>query len=122
MIQINYRDSHPFYEQIKLNIIKLITTGGLAANEKLPSVRELAATLAMNPNTVQRAYRELEAEGYIYKVTGRGTFVTDRMPEDSPRKNKLLQKFDEIVEELIFLAVKKDELIERIRRKGDMKR
>ena len=114
MVNINYRDSRPFYEQIKANIIKLITSGGLEANTKLPSVRELAAELAMNPNTVQRAYRELEAEGYIYKITGRGTFVTDEIPENSPKKAELLKQFDDTVEELLFLAVKKVELIKRI--------
>ena len=68
----------------------------------------------MNPNTVQRAYRELEAEGYIYKITGRGTFVTDEIPENSPKKAELLKQFDDTVEELLFLAVKKVELIKRI--------
>ena len=65
MIQLNYRDSKPIYEQIKDGLRKLVISNSLSADEKLPSVRELAAKLAINPNTIQRAYRELETEGYI---------------------------------------------------------
>ena len=72
MIQLNYRDSKPIYEQIKDGFRKLIITNSLSANEKLPSVRELASGLAINPNTIQKAYRDLESEGYTYTVAGRG--------------------------------------------------
>ena len=70
MIQLNYRDSKPIYEQIKDGFRKLIITNSLSANEKLPSVRELASGLAINPNTIQKAYRDLESEGYTYTVAG----------------------------------------------------
>ena len=63
MISLNYRDSRPIYEQIRDGLRKLIVTGALGADEKLPSVRALAAQLAINPNTIQRAYNELEGEG-----------------------------------------------------------
>ena len=67
MIQINYRDTRPFYQQIKDNVRHLVVSGALKKDDKLPSVRELAASLAINPNTIQRAYRELENEGiYLY--------------------------------------------------------
>ena len=62
MIQLNYRDAKPIYEQIKDGLRKLVITNSLIANEKLPSVREMASKLAINPNTIQKAYRELEAE------------------------------------------------------------
>lgn len=114
MIQINYRDGRPYYEQIKENVRKLITTGVLQPDEKLPSVRDLAAQLAINPNTIQRAYRELELEGYAYKVSGRGTFVAAVEQEESPRKKELLSAFDEIVSELLYLSVTKEALKERI--------
>ena len=65
MLTLNYRDTKPIYIQIKSGLKKLMITGAIAADEKLPSVRELAGTLAINPNTIQRAYRELEAEGYL---------------------------------------------------------
>ncbi|MCR4992688.1 MAG: GntR family transcriptional regulator [Lachnospiraceae bacterium] len=77
MISINYRDSRPVYEQIVDGFKKLIVTGLIKKDEKMPSVRELAAQYAINPNTIQRAYRDLENEGYIYSVPGRGSFVVD---------------------------------------------
>ena len=86
----------------------------LSADEKLPSVRELAAKLAINPNTIQKAYRDLESEGYIYTVTGKGTFVAERKEVYDARAKELLTEFDEIVEELFFLSVKEKELVERM--------
>ena len=106
MIQLNYRDSKPIYEQIKDGFRKLIITNSLSANEKLPSVRELASGLAINPNTIQKAYRDLESEGYTYTVAGKGTFVAEH--------RELLEEFDEVVEELCFLSVSRSDLITRI--------
>lgn len=114
MIQLNYRDSKPIYEQIKDGFRKLIVSNSLSANEKLPSVRELASSLAINPNTIQKAYRDLESEGYIYTVAGKGTFVAERQEIFDTRQHELLEEFDEIVEELYFLSVKRKELIDRI--------
>lgn len=114
MIQLNYRDSKPIYEQIKDGFRKLIISNSLSANEKLPSVRELASGLAINPNTIQKAYRELESEGYIYTVAGKGTFVAEHREVVDTRAQKLLAEFDEVVEELYFLSVQKKELIERV--------
>lgn len=114
MIQLNYRDSKPIYEQIKEGFRKLIISNSLSADEKLPSVRELASSLAINPNTIQRAYRDLESEGYIYTIAGKGTFVAERKEIYDTRQSELLEEFDEIVEELYFLSVKKKDLIERI--------
>ena len=84
MISLNYRDSRPIYEQIRDGLRKLIVTGALSADEKLPSVRALAAQLAINPNTIQRAYNELEGEGYIYSVPGKGSFAAPPPAADSP--------------------------------------
>lgn len=114
MIQLNYRDSKPIYEQIKDGFRKLIISNSLSANEKLPSVRELAASLAINPNTIQRAYRDLENEGYIYTVAGRGTFVAEHQETFDARQHELLEEFDEVVEELLFLSVDRKKLVERM--------
>ena len=73
MLTLNYRDSRPIYEQIKDGLRRMIVTGAMAQDEKLPSVRALATQLSINPNTIQRAYNELEAEGYIYSVAGKGS-------------------------------------------------
>ena len=83
MISLNYRDSRPIYEQIRDGLRKLIVTGALSADEKLPSVRALAAQLAINPNTIQRAYNELEGEGYIYSVPGKGSFAAANAAADN---------------------------------------
>ena len=80
MIQLNNRDPRPIYEQIKESLCRLILTGVLTEGERLPSVRELAGKLAINPNTIQRAYREMESEGFIYSVTGKGSYVVGRYP------------------------------------------
>ena len=114
MIQLNYRDSKPIYEQIKEGLRRLVVTGALSAGEKLPSVRELASQLAINPNTIQRAYRELENEGYIYTLVGKGTFVAENDNMDKTREKELLKEFDELVTELLYLKVCKSTLQERI--------
>ena len=113
-IQISYRDSKPIYEQIKDGFRKLIITNSLSANEKLPSVRELASGLAINPNTIQKAYRDLESEGYTYTVAGKGTFVAEHREILNTRQHELLEEFDEVVEELCFLSVSRNDLITRI--------
>ena len=74
MVTINYRDGRPIYEQVKDDLRRLVVTGAMQPGEKLPSVRELAVLLAINPNTIQRAYHELESEGYIVSVPGKGSF------------------------------------------------
>ena len=107
MIQINYRDSRPIYEQIKDGIRKLIVQGIMQNNENLPSVRELATSLTINPNTIQRAYRELEAEGYVYTVKGKGCFVAGVPEENTARKKELLKEIADASEELKFMGIQK---------------
>ena len=110
MFAINYRDSRPIYEQIMDELRKLIISGVFAPDEKLPSVRELAQTLAINPNTIQRAYRELELSGYIYSVAGKGNFAAGRHEVDEGRKAELLRQLAETAQELRFLGVSEEEL------------
>ena len=110
MISLNYRDSRPIYEQIRDGLRKLIVTGALAADEKLPSVRALAAQLAINPNTIQRAYNELENEGYIYSVPGKGSFAAGDTGADAARREELLEKTREMLAELRYLGVTQTEL------------
>ena len=114
MIQLNYRDTRPFYQQIKDNIRHLVISKAISENYKLPSVREMATSLAINPNTIQRAYRELENEGYIYTIPGKGTFVSEIDQANVSRQKDLLGKFDTIVSELLYLSVPVTELTSRI--------
>ena len=114
MIQLNYRDSKPIYEQIKDGLRRLVVSGAVKQDEKLPSVRELATNLSINPNTIQKAYRELEQEGYIYTIAGKGSFAAQRADVASGRNEELMKEFDEIVKELLYLYEDKDFLIKRI--------
>ena len=114
MISLNYRDSRPIYEQIKDGLKKLIVTGGLAVDEKLPSVRALATQLSINPNTIQRAYNELEGEGYIYSVPGKGSFAAACAGADGGRRRELMEKVRELLAELRYLGVSQRELLELV--------
>ncbi len=76
MIVLDYRDKRPLYEQMAEKLERLIVNGGLEPLTRMPSVRSLAVELSVNPNTVQRAYAQLEQDGYLYTVSGRGSFVT----------------------------------------------
>jgi len=114
MIQLNYRDSKPIYEQIKDGLRRLVVTGAVKKDEKLPSVRELATSLSINPNTIQKAYRELEQEGYIYTIAGKGSYAAERGFVASVRSEELMKEFDEIVKELLYLCEDKEILIKRI--------
>lgn len=119
MISIDYRDPRPIYEQIKVSLRRLIVTGVMQPEERLPSVRELSSQLAVNPNTVQRAYRELETEGYIYSMVGKGSFVAPDKRLDQNRAELLLRQFDEAVTELRFMGYSADDLAVRIREGGN---
>ena len=110
MISLNYRDSRPIYEQIKDGLRKLIVTGAIGTDEKLPSVRSLATQLSINPNTIQRAYNELEGEGYIYSVPGKGSFATGDPDADATRRRELWDKTRELLAELWYLGVSQEEL------------
>lgn len=114
MLELNYRDARPIYEQIKDGLRRLVLSGVIAQDEKLPSVRELASQLAINPNTIQKAYRELEKEGCIYTVSGKGSFAAPLSDIRSGRKDELLMQFDKIAKELLFLQVAPEALKQRI--------
>ena len=114
MIQLNYRDPRPIYEQVKDGIRKLAYSGMIGPDEKLPSVRELASKLAINPNTISRAYKELEQEGFIYTLTGRGTFINQEFDLNDSKKEELYQQFDKVTKELLGISITPEELKERI--------
>jgi len=92
VIVLNYRDPRPLYEQVRTGLRRLIAAGVIADGEKLPSVRQLASELAINPNTIQRAYNELEAEGYAVSIPGKGNFAVcgDRQLEEQKTQLRAL--------------------------------
>ena len=114
MIQLNYRDPRPIYEQVKDGIRKLAYSGMIGPDEKLPSVRELASKLAINPNTISRAYKELEQEGLIYTLTGKGTFINQDFDLNDSRKEELFQQFDKVAKELLGISITPEALVERL--------
>ena len=115
MLTLNYRDSRPIYEQIKDGLRRLIVTGALGPDEKLPSVRSMATELAINPNTIHRAYGELESEGYIYSVPGKGSFAAPVQAPMEVRRMELLERLRELVAELRYLGVSDAELMALIK-------
>ena len=110
MICINFRDPRPIYEQVRDRFRELIISGVLPVGEKLPSVRELAASLTINPNTIQRAYRELEQEGYIVSVPGKGSFAALPPEAVEARKAELSEKLRALAKELNALGMSGEEI------------
>lgn len=111
MIVLDYRDSRPLYQQVKDSLRRMMLTGLLEPDEKLPSVRSLATQLAINPNTIQRAYAELEAEGYIYSVASRGSFVSAGDGEHLRRVAELTGRLVPLLEELKSLGYTREQLL-----------
>ena len=110
MLSINYKDPRPTYEQVRDVLRQHILSGAIKPEERLPSVRELAASLAINPNTIQRAYRELEAGGLIYTVAGKGAFAASDGSAAVRRKEELLAALRREAAELRTLKVPRQEL------------
>ena len=111
LLVINPRDPRPLYLQIKEGLCRLILSGAIATGERLPSVRELAGQLAINPNTIQRAYRELESDGFIYSVSGKGSFAAALKEVDESRRSAKEQEFRTAAQELLRLGTPKAALI-----------
>lgn len=111
MITLDYRDKRPIYEQIVDEIEKLIVSEVLKADEKLPSVRNLAMEISINPNTIQRAYMQLESDGWIYTVKGKGNFVSDKSSWLSPKKQEALDSLKKEIDKAKALGITKEEII-----------
>ena len=102
MILLDYKDRRPIYEQVVSKLEELMLLGAMKENEPLPSVRSLAMDLSINPNTIQRAYVELERQGYIYTVKGKGSFVAD--------KKEVLLQVSDMIDEAIRVGIPGDEI------------
>lgn len=113
VIQLDLRSRLPIYEQLVEKIKELIVKGILQSDEQLPSVRTLASELTINPNTIQKAYRELEREGYIYSIKGRGSFVSSNVDVvDNEKKETLKVEIKKNITEAVFLGIKKQDIFE----------
>ncbi len=115
MILIDFKDSRPIYEQVVDRFRMLILKGIIVPDEKLPSVRNLAVELSINPNTIQRAYGELERQGYIYTVKGKGNFATcsDRLIDRY--KEEICRQLRDLCETAVSIGMTEEELIDDIR-------
>ncbi len=119
MIHLDYRDARPIYAQICDGIRDQIRSGILASGERLPSVRELATQLTINPNTIQRAYRELESQGWVASVAGKGCFVSGIPAGQESQQERLLRQFDDIAETLLEMGISPEMLKRRIEKGGN---
>ena len=118
MLSLNYRDPRPLYEQLEEKLRRMILSGAIGPGEKLPSVRELAGQLSINPNTIQRAYRELEAAGFLYSVPGKGSFAGALDQVDESRRLELKRKLREVYTELIQLGEDPAALLRELQEEG----
>ena len=114
MLFLDYQDSRPIYEQIVEKFRMLILSGAVEPSSKMPSVRQLAVELSINPNTIQRAYRQLEMEGWIATVPGKGCFVCGCPAEDPQEELKCLNTLEETVQRLLAMGYTRQELIQKI--------
>jgi len=116
MLHLDYRDARPIYIQIIEGYRAQITAGVLESGEKLPSVRELAVQLSINPNTIQRSYRQLELEGWIATVPGKGCFVCGIPQSAIDRQTEHLAAFDRAVAALLSCGLTPEDLIRRLQK------
>lgn len=112
MIQLDLQSRIPIYEQLYKKIIELISSQDLKPNEQLPSVRILAKDLGVNPNTVSKAYQQLEHDGVIYSLAGRGSFISE--VNENLLRTKALTEFDEAALAALRVGATKGELSGRL--------
>ncbi|MCR4704841.1 MAG: GntR family transcriptional regulator [Lachnospiraceae bacterium] len=114
MIILDYKDTRPIYEQIVDKLQKLILSGALTPDQKMPSVRSLAMELSINPNTVQRAYEELLRGGFLYTIKGRGNFVSYNDSLSSLKKEEYVRQMRSILKEASEIGISRDEILEEL--------
>ncbi|UOR10491.1 GntR family transcriptional regulator [Halobacillus amylolyticus] len=115
MFELDIRSRIPIYEQLVEKLKHLIINDVLQQDEKLPSVRELAQQLTINPNTIQKAYRELEAQGYTYSVKGKGSFVNPASPSrDKEKLAEVRLELRKLFAEAMYIGMTAQEIVELI--------
>lgn len=111
MILIDYKDRRPIYEQIVDKVEELIIKGVLKPDSQMPSVRALSVELSINPNTIQKAYAELERRGFLYSVKGKGSFVSFQESILEEKSRKIKEEITKNIEEAKLLHIQEDELV-----------
>jgi len=123
MYSIDSRSAIPVYEQLKRQIVLSIVSGRLDEEEKLPSIRELAAALRINPNTVAKTYRQLETDGYVSSRKGLGVFISAGVRELQSNRIEIFEELtDEYISKAAGLGLNADEIIKGLagRLKGEI--
>lgn len=123
MIVLDFRDKRPIYEQVEEKISRMIACGALAPGSKLPSVRNLAIDLSVNPNTIQRAYAQLEQDGYIYTVSGRGNFVANDSSWKQVRIQSVIEQLRPLLENAKHSGLSKlqiEKIVDEVWKGGDI--
>lgn len=118
MIILDYKDTRPIYEQIVDKLQKLIINGVLEPDSKMPSVRTLAMELSINPNTIQKAYAELERQGFLYTIKGRGNFVTYHEGLYLLKKEEYMKKIEAVLEEAAEIGISREEILADLKKGG----
>lgn len=119
MLTLDARSRAPIYEQIINGVKRLIFTGALSPGDQMPSVRQLASDLGINANTVQKAYQMLEAEGVLYSLPARGSFVSDSKEllwEE--RKKEIYARLDSAVKEAAEFGISQEDILDYIKKRG----
>jgi len=127
MFKLDPKSRKSIYEQVIDNLKEMIMTGELKAGEKLPSVRDLSKIITVNPNTIQKAYRELERQGYTYTQSGLGTFVSDKreLTVDKAEIDKAVKRVEDSLKQLFYLGLSEveiDEILDRLKRESRERR
>lgn len=114
MLTVNFSSRTPVYQQLHDDVIRLVSLGVLKSDTKLPPVRILATELGINPNTVQKAYKMLEKDGYIYSTVGRGSFVSNKLDQNQAEKIQAKNDLKESIDKAYKKGITKDEMIELV--------
>ena len=116
MIILDYKDTRPIYEQVVDKLQKLIINGVLEPDSRMPSVRSLAMELCINPNTIQKAYTELERTGFLYTIKGRGNFVTYNEDLYLRKKKEYRDKMEKLLTEAEEIGISRESMLEELKK------
>ncbi len=111
MFVINYQSREPIYEQLYKNVVRLISLGVMQPEQQLPPVRQLATELGVNPNTVSKAYKNLEKDGIIYSVIGKGSFIMKSLNAADSKKAEAMNNLEKAVKSAVQVGVTQDEVL-----------
>lgn len=114
MLTVNFQSRMPVYQQLYDDVIRLTAIGVLKKDSKLPPVRTLATELGINPNTVQKAYKMLETDGYIYSTVGRGSFISEKLCLDEAEKIRAMKELELVMQTAYKKGVTKQEMYSMI--------